>query len=142
MKATIQQISKSKALQIELMLEYKEVVGKEIFLDSCKGCIAEALEMIRKHRNKKNTTMVQNNCKYRLHKDVLIKFENGHYNNNNLTDDIAAKILERHPGHAKNFEFIPSDIVTVITSENEDVNTETIAELTTVKTTFKKRKNK
>ena len=89
---------------------YWEVCRKHLRQCKCKNILKDAFLEIysRLRQNKKKTVKTSNMAQARLVMGVVLKWENNHYTNKNLTDDVARAFLEKFPQRKDWFEVLPS----------------------------------
>lgn len=89
---------------------YWDVCHKHFRQCKCKNILKDAfLEIysrLRRNMTKKENT--SNMAQARLVMGVVLKWENNHYTNKNLTDDVARAFLEKFPHKKDWFEVLPS----------------------------------
>ena len=110
---------------------YFAVCGKHLRRCKCKNVLKDALlEIYAKlmYNKKTNTTMAQSHAK--LVMGVVLKWENNHYTNANLTDEVAREFLAKFPQRKDWFEILPSATTDkqVVAEVAEEPSTEEKAE--------------
>lgn len=91
----------------EIVVLYREVVGKEIRDCNCHDRYSDALVEIYSYLKRNGKMKVT--CNYRLKSGVVIQIFGSSevYTNDNLTDEVAATYIEKYPGAVDLFEHIP-----------------------------------
>ena len=106
---------------------YWNVCGKHLRKCNCKNVLKDALlEIYAKlmYHKKTNTTMAQSHAK--LVMGVVLKWENNHYTNANLTDEVAREFLEKFPQRKDWFEVLPNattgkEVVAEVTENDAEI---------------------
>ncbi|TZF84514.1 hypothetical protein FW774_05870 [Pedobacter sp. BS3] len=73
---------------------------------SCGNCITKAYFKISRLTLQNLIDMSEK--QFKLKKDALLSYKGDHYTNANLTDKVAAEVLEKYPKMAKMFESTPA----------------------------------
>ena len=88
---------------------YQQVTCKSLRKCNCKDVYRDALfEIYAKLINSNTKNMANTKAQARLVLGVVLKWENNHYTNKNLTDDVARAFLEKFPQRKDWFEVLPS----------------------------------
>lgn len=102
------QIDKTNENVIEFVSFYKKLTGKIIGEGSCKDCILDALfELKTLTPNQLKNLLMEKTYKLKPSNNGgqrLVGFGGDHYNNGNITDEIAFKMVEAKRSNAANFE--------------------------------------
>ena len=81
---------------------YKDVTGKTVGTGTCKNCILDAY-FEWKIKTDKELIFLTMERKYKLKDNSVVGFNNGHYTNANITDEVSLEMVKDNPKRAKNF---------------------------------------
>lgn len=81
---------------------YKQVTGKTTGAGQCKNCVVDAYFELKMKTDKELEFMTMER-KYKLKESSVVGFNNSHYTNANITDEVALAMIEQNRNHAKSF---------------------------------------
>lgn len=82
---------------------YSKLTGKKVGEGSCKDCILDAyFELSTKTPNQLKILLMEKT--YKLKKNKVVGFGGSHYTNDNITDEVAFKMITQSRSNAGHFE--------------------------------------
>lgn len=122
LKYTATRIFRSDKLLAELDTLHRELFNSPIER-ACENCIDDALRKIKYELRKKGVTMEKQKCNFKL-KEGIVQWIPGlriHISNNNITDELALKVLKISKSTLKNFAEYPDNVMELIGIKDTDI---------------------
>jgi len=96
------QIDKSNPVVIRFLEMHHALTGKRVGEGTCQNCILDALFEI-KSLNKHQLNILTMEHKFKLRPNALVFFQNSHYTNANITDEIALEMVIANRNQSRSF---------------------------------------
>jgi hypothetical protein len=95
-------IDKGNATVIRFLAMYKELTGKRVGEGTCHNCILDAFFEL-KSLNEDQLKIITMERKYKLRPNALVHFNQSHYTNANITDEVSLTMVMANRNQAKSF---------------------------------------
>lgn len=97
------QIDRGNDTVVRFLAMHRALTGKKVGEGTCQNCILDAFfEM--KSMNENQLKIMTMERKYKLKSNALVYFNQSHYTNVNITDDVALEMVTANRGTARSFE--------------------------------------
>ena len=96
------QIDKAHPVVVRFLAMYKELTGKKVGEGTCHNCILDALFEL-KSLNEQQLILITMERKFKLRPNALVAFNNSHYTNANITDEISLEMVKANRNQARSF---------------------------------------
>jgi len=97
------QIDKQNETVRKFIKTYQNITGIELGLGNCQNCLTDAF-FNWKTLTENQLIFLTMERKYKVKEERLIGFGGAHYNNGNITDEIALAMVAANRNHSKGFE--------------------------------------
>lgn len=96
------QIDKGNPIVVKFLAMHRELTGKKVGEGTCQNCILDAFFEL-KSLNEQQLTIITMERKYKLRPNALVAFNNSHYTNANITDEIALEMVTANRNQSRSF---------------------------------------
>lgn len=97
------QIDKTNPVVIKFLEMHHALTGKKVGEGTCHNCILDALFEI-KALNETQLNILTMERKFKLRTNALVYFNQSHYTNANITDDISLEMVKANRNQSRSFE--------------------------------------
>ena len=96
------QIDKGNPAVVRFLAMYKELTGKKVGEGTCHNCILDALFEL-KSLNEDQLKFITMERKFKLRPNALVAFNNSHYTNANITDEVSLEMVKANRNQSRSF---------------------------------------
>lgn len=95
-------IDKAHPTVVRFLAMYKELTGKKVGEGTCQNCVLDAFFEL-KSLNEDQLKFITMERKFKLRPNALVAFNNSHYTNANITDEVALAMVTANRNQARSF---------------------------------------
>ena len=96
------QIDKAHPTVVRFLAMYKELTGKKVGEGTCQNCVLDAFFEL-KSLNEDQLKFITMERKFKLRPNALVAFNNSHYTNANITDEISLEMVKANRNQSRSF---------------------------------------